>query len=65
LSNQLKKPCHPEACFWPKDLAVAFGVGVDFFATKSRKNNTKNNSNPNREVLRPKTGLRMTTQLSS
>ena len=25
-----KTPCHPEAFFWPKDLAVAFAFAVAF-----------------------------------
>ena len=24
--HSAKSPCHPEAVFWPKDLAVAFAV---------------------------------------
>jgi len=42
-------PCHPEALFWPKDLAVVFAVAVAVafavavtFCGVARKTNNKN-----------------------
>jgi hypothetical protein len=56
------KTCHPEARFWPKDLAVAvdvaFGVAVRFVCRCTF--NRKTNTNTNRKVLRRKKRLRMT-----